>query len=280
MLIFNTIAEIRNYLITIKKDKKIGLVPTMGALHDGHAALIDQSVQDNDITICSIFVNPIQFNNSSDLEKYPRTLDADAALLSKHKCDVLFAPSAQEMYPNGMPQLTIDFGYQNSVMEGSFRPGHFSGVGVVVAKLFNIIQPQVAYFGQKDFQQCLVVKQLARELSFPLEIKIVPTLREKSGLAMSSRNRRLTEKQLETAPKLYEILSQAAKDSKHESVEHIKSQSLQKLLEVGFNPEYFEFVDFETGVLCEELIPNRTYGICTAAFLGEVRLIDNIIFNA
>ena len=258
----------------------IGLVPTMGALHEGHISLIKASKAENDLTVCTIFVNPIQFNNATDLEKYPKTIEADIQLLQSVNCDILFMPNATEMYPH-KTELVMDFGYQNTVMEGKFRPGHFSGVGIVVAKLFNIVQPERAYFGQKDFQQCLIIKQLVRELSFPIDIRIIETLRESDGLAMSSRNARLGVKARESAPKLYEALLYCAANSGNFSIVEVKEKAAEMLhADEMIDLEYIEFVDFESGKIALELIKGEKYGICLAANVGDVRLIDNIIFNA
>jgi pantoate--beta-alanine ligase len=209
MLIFNTISEIQHYLKTQQRaGKKIGFVPTMGALHAGHISLIERAKTENDLVVCSIFVNPTQFNNPDDLKKYPRTLELDCKLLLSSGCDVVFAPSAEEMYPN-LPHLRIDFGTFETVMEGKFRPGHFSGVGIVVSKLFNIVKPVKAYFGQKDLQQVAVIRRMVEELSFDLEIIPCPTWRETDGLAMSSRNSRLSAEARTLAPQIYKALNLA-----------------------------------------------------------------------
>ena len=193
MHIFKEIKPLRAFLNQKRAEQEsIGLVPTMGALHRGHLALIQASKAENKLTVCSIYVNPTQFNNSADLEKYPRTLPADIALLEEAGCDVLFCPGNQEMYRD-VSTLTMDFGGVDKILEGKFRPGHFSGVGLVVSKLFNIVAPDRAYFGQKDFQQFSVIARLVKELQFGLELRRIPTLRESDGLAMSSRNMRLNE---------------------------------------------------------------------------------------
>lgn len=277
MQIFYTQSSLRNFL---NAKHSIGFVPTMGALHEGHLELIKASKKSNKTTVCSIFVNPTQFNNPQDLEKYPRTTEQDIALLESVDCEVLFLPSVEEIYPT--PNiLTFDFGYQNSVMEGKFRPGHFSGVGVVVSKLFNIVQPHKAYFGQKDFQQCLIIKQLVQELFFPIELIIVDTKREADGLAMSSRNKRLNDEARAIAPKLYQTLQFAILQTAHSDVKEISLKCSQILNAIPLiTVEYVEFVDWETGKIVESLQNGRKYGICIAAQVGEVRLIDNIIFVA
>lgn len=200
MHIFNTISETQQYLKAQQRaGKTIGFVPTMGALHAGHISLIERAKTENDLAVCSIFVNPTQFNNSDDLKKYPRTLERDCEMLRPVGCDVVFAPSAEEMYPS-LPQLKMDFGTLETIMEGKFRPGHFNGVGIVVSKLFNIVKPDKAYFGLKDLQQVAVIRRMVQELSFDLEIIPCPTLRETDGLAMSSRNTRLSPEARALAP--------------------------------------------------------------------------------
>jgi pantoate--beta-alanine ligase len=274
------IKKIANLRKRMEGANGVGLVPTMGALHEGHLSLVRISKSENAVTVCSIFVNPIQFNNATDFEKYPKTLDSDIQLLENENCDILFLPDAEEMYPQ-KTELVIDFGYQNTVMEGKFRSGHFSGVGIVLSKFFNIVQPDRAYFGQKDFQQCLVVNQLVRELSLPIDIKIIDTLREADGLAMSSRNKRLSDEARKIAPKIYQTLKFAELQSKHSPVREIKIKVLEMLSAFELVvPEYLEFVDYNTGRVVNSLEKGRKYGICIAAFVGDVRLIDNLIINA
>ena len=280
MLIFNTIVETQNYLkIHQKAGKSIGFVPTMGALHAGHISLIECSKVDNNLTVCSIFVNPTQFNNPEDLKKYPRTLDKDCEMLQSAGCDVVFAPSAEEMYPS-LPQLRMDFGTLETVMEGKFRPGHFNGVGIVVSKLFNIIKPDKAYFGLKDLQQVTVIRQMVRDLSFDLEIIPCSTLRETDGLAMSSRNARLSVEARTLAPQIYKVLNLAKEKletgfSTKETQEAVNQYFSQY---TAFKLEYFEVVDFDTLKTIEAKNTTGKSALCIAAYLGEVRLIDNIVF--
>jgi len=279
--VFNQILPLRQYLSEeIKKGKKIGFVPTMGALHNGHVSLIEKSRRENDITVCSIFVNPTQFNNTSDLLKYPRPIEQDKQILEKALCDILFLPDEKEMYPS--PAFTkISFGNVEEVMEGKYRKGHFSGVGIVLSKLFHIVQPDNAYFGQKDLQQCAIVKVLVKDLFFNVNIVICPTLREADGLAMSSRNKRLSPEQRQAAPVLYQTLEGAKKDllqgkkieKVKEEVEHFfKLRNDMKL-------EYFEIVDSVTLLSIQNPHDHKEIAICIATYFGEVRLIDNIIFN-
>jgi pantoate--beta-alanine ligase len=259
---------------------KIGFVPTMGALHDGHVSLVEQSWQNNDITVCSIYVNPTQFNNSDDFLKYPKTIETDTEMLQAAGCDFLFLPSDAEMYAAGSPRLSFRFGALEEVMEGSFRPGHFTGVGIIVSKLFNIVQPDVAYFGLKDLQQYLIVKQLVADLSVPVKIVGCPIIREEDGLAMSSRNKRLSEKQRAVAPLLQQALLWAQSQLTNLSIGEIKNGVAQMLAkEPQFKLEYFEIAN---GISLESLNKyeaNTPTALCIAAFLGDVRLIDNILID-
>lgn len=280
MLIFNTISATQEYLKSQQKaGKTIGFVPTMGALHAGHISLIERSKTENELTVCSIFVNPTQFNNPEDLKKYPRTLDNDCELLQAAACDVVFAPSAEEMYPS-LPQLRMDFGTLETVMEGKFRPGHFNGVGIVVSKLFNIVKPDKAYFGLKDLQQVAVIRQMVKDLSFDLEIIPCPTLREMDGLAMSSRNTRLSVEERALAPQIYKVLT-FAKEKLQEGFSAKATQEAvnQCLIDYpAFELEYFEVTNFDTLLPIETKIEDGKTALCIAAFLGGVRLIDNIVF--
>lgn len=277
MEIFNEIKPIRAFLTAQKKrGKSVGLVPTMGALHDGHLELIRISRQENDLTVCSIYVNPAQFNNASDLEKYPRTLASDTALLEVAGCDAIFAPANAEMY--SIPsQLHFDMGHLDKILEGEFRPGHFSGVALVVSKLFNIVAPTRAYFGQKDFQQLKVITKLVEELMFDIELKSVPIVREKSGLAMSSRNQRLNPEEKERATVFYRSLL-LAKDllKKGESIIPVREKVKQLCeSEPAVRLEYFEWVD-TVNLKPAENVSSQTI-LLIAGYVGEVRLIDNLI---
>lgn len=278
MKVFTTIVEIQNYLKS-NYPKTVGFVPTMGALHEGHIALIMKSIAENELTVCSIFVNPTQFNNLDDLKKYPRTLEQDCEILQDAGCDVVFAPSAEEMYPT-LPSLKIDFGYLEHIMEGKFRPGHFNGVGIVVAKLFNIVKPTKAYFGQKDVQQVAVINRLITDLSFDLKMVVCDTIREKDGLAMSSRNRRLSPEARGHATKIFQsmIIGQKLLLEGY-STFVVKNKVLDFYKEnPQFKLEYYEIADFETLESIDELNPKRRTAIIVAAHLDGVRLIDNYIF--
>ena len=290
MKIFNKIADLRAYLHECRaKNQKIGFIPTMGALHEGHLALVQCAKNEVEIAVCSIYVNPTQFNNPQDLEKYPRTLENDVKLLETVFCDVLFVPENGEMYPE-KNLLKFDFGALETVMEGRFRPGHFNGMATVVCKLFNIVQPNKAYFGQKDLQQYMVVRQFIADLSFPIELVCYPIVREKSGLAMSSRNKRLTQAQMEIAPKLYEALLMAQNLLQNQQENFIKStfeikvEILNFLRNIqGIEVEYFEIVAANTLISLEDISKNNaektSIALCIAAFLGEIRLIDNLLLE-
>ncbi|MBI3219729.1 MAG: pantoate--beta-alanine ligase [Bacteroidetes bacterium] len=277
MEIFNEIKPLRAFLTAQKKlGRSIGLVPTMGALHHGHLELIRSSRKENDLTVCSIYVNPTQFNNANDLEKYPRTLATDTALLTEAGCDVIFAPANTEMYASPS-QLHFDMGHLDKILEGEFRPGHFSGVALVVSKLFNIVAPTRAYFGQKDFQQYKVITHLVNELMFDIELKSVPIVREASGLAMSSRNQRLNHEETGYATVFYRSLL-LAKDllNKGESIIPVR-EKVKQLCESfpAVRLEYFEWVD-TVNLKPAENVSSQTI-LLIAGYVGEVRLIDNLI---
>lgn len=281
MEIFEEIEPLRAFL----KGKRtalnsIGLVPTMGALHNGHLALIRACKAENEVTVSSIYVNPTQFNNQADLDKYPRTLEADIKMLKAEGCEVLFVPRNAVMY-SAHQSLTFDFGALDKVLEGEFRPGHFSGVALVVSKLFNIVQPNRAYFGQKDYQQFQIINRLKEELKFPVELRSVPIKREKSGLAMSSRNQRLSDDDKTKAVFLYNSLNYA-KDQILNGVPfaEIKSEVEQKAKENrGVKLEYFELANKNTLQQLENKNDLENGIILIAAFVNDVRLIDNILLS-
>jgi pantoate--beta-alanine ligase len=278
MIVCTTISELRTNLKSQRAaGQSIGFVPTMGALHKGHISLINKAKADTDVVVCSIFVNPTQFNNVNDLAVYPRTLDTDCAMLAAVDCDIVFAPSATEMYAEPH-QIKFDFGSLEHVMEGKFRPGHFNGVGLVVSKLFNIVQPDVAFFGQKDIQQCAVINRLIIDLSFQIKLVICPTEREADGLAMSSRNKNLTAEQRSIAPNLYNQMSICKnKLLEGERVEIVKTQLTNALAQIdGIELEYFEIVDRSSLVSIDTFVENKS-AMCMAAFLGKTRLIDNFL---
>lgn len=279
MLQFDTIAGLRQQLKSIRSTQSIGLVPTMGALHAGHATLLENARQENEVVVSSIFVNPTQFNNADDLARYPRTLDDDYNLLDAAGCDLVFVPSVAEMYIDS-PLLRLNFGALETTMEGAFRPGHFNGVGIVVAKLFNIVQPDRAYFGQKDLQQVAVIRRLTKDLGFPVELIRCPTVREADGLAMSSRNRNLTAAERAQATLLFRALTHAH-DMLTDGYSTVQTKNAVQTLFEGdpaFTLEYVEIVNADTLQRADEILAPGQTAICLAAHLGKVRLIDNLVF--
>jgi pantoate--beta-alanine ligase len=281
MEIFKQIAPLKAYLKEVRLNgKSIGLVPTMGALHRGHIALIEAAQKQNQFIVCSVFVNPTQFNNPADLLKYPRTIEKDTELLKEVRCDVLFYPETQEIYPE-KTKLKIDFGDLDTVMEGKFRPGHFSGVGLVVAKLLHIVEPNDAYFGQKDWQQFAIIRQLVEELNFNLALHSVPTLREADGLALSSRNLRLTPEQRLRASAFYQALRRAQKLLREGSSLTAVKKVVREIVEQqeGVKLEYFELADSKNLNLIENVEGSNQPIMCIAGYVGEIRLIDNLFVD-
>jgi pantoate--beta-alanine ligase len=253
----------------------IGFVPTMGALHEGHLSLVKKAKSENDICVVSIFVNPIQFNNKEDLEKYPRNLEKDAQYLGTvlGKNDVIFAPSVEEMYPSE-PTEKYDFASLESVMEGKFRPGHFNGVAIVVKRLFDIVEPTCAYFGEKDYQQLQIIKKMVEIEKLPLRIVSCPIVRERNGLAMSSRNVRLSPEDRKNAAKIYGVLAEVAKAVK---VAELVDNIVKKLNAIpNAKTEYVEIVDSKTLQSVESFERGKNYRLCVAIYFGDIRLIDNI----
>ncbi|MET3731488.1 pantoate--beta-alanine ligase [Moheibacter stercoris] len=261
------------------KNKTIGFVPTMGALHAGHISLVEESKKQNDFTIVSVFVNPTQFNNLEDLEKYPRTEQADAALLEDAGVDAVFFPSVEVMYPNGAESNSYDFNGLENQMEGKFRPGHFDGVGTIVKRFFEIVQPDHAYFGEKDFQQLRIIQQMVENYKIPLEIVPVEIKRDENGLAMSSRNKRLTEEMLEESPKIYQILLKAKDFLQNNSVEATKKMVEEEFAKTKLELEYIEIADEKTLESVTNIEPNQKIRAFIAAFAGDIRLIDNLRLN-
>lgn len=278
MQIFKEIGPLKAFLVEKRKQANtVGFVATMGALHEGHLKLIYESRSENSTTICSIFVNPSQFNNPEDLQKYPRTLEKDILLLEKAGCDALFCPEVETMYSQ-KSYLRFDFGHLDKVMEGQFRPGHFSGVALVVSKLLHIVEPDIAYFGQKDWQQFAIIRQLVSELKFNVVLKSIPTLREDNGLAMSSRNVRLTDTQRENAALIHRALASATDKLKAgEPVSAVKKFVNEELeSDKDFRVEYFEIADSENLTLLNNVTESARPILCIAVFVGDVRLIDNM----
>jgi pantoate--beta-alanine ligase len=281
MLIFKSIGQIQSYLKSAGLEgAKIGFVPTMGALHEGHISLIKAAQQENKITVCSIFVNPTQFNNSSDLEKYPRTTEQDIELLHDNCCDVLFLPDVEEMYPDGqILEKQYDLGFVETVLEGASRPGHFQGVAQVVEKLLDIIKPDNLYMGQKDYQQIAVVARLLKLMGSDIQLKSIPTTREPDGLAMSSRNKRLTEPQRNIAGLIYQCLVSIQTKDGLQQFSIIKKECEDILTKKGFKPDYVTLADAETLEPLVDYVKDRRMVALIAAFIGDVRLIDNLLLN-
>ncbi len=276
---FTTISSLTTYLEEpISKGLTIGFVPTMGALHPGHLNLVKRSKLENDLTVCSIFVNPIQFNNASDLAQYPRTLELDLKLLENIRCDVVFTPEGTEMYPEGQENtLDIDFGTLDKVMEGKFRPGHFKGVAIVVEKLLSIVKPSRAYFGKKDYQQLAIIKFMVDKTGMPVKIVPCETIREPDGLAMSSRNVRLTAAERNLAPSIYQALVAVKEQAGQQPIGILKEWAIDKIQEnSAMKIEYFEIGDKETLMPVENWDHLDRSVAFIALFLGDVRLIDNI----
>lgn len=282
MKVITKVIDMQNELFVQRKNgRSIGLVPTMGALHEGHASLVRRCVKENDVTVVSVFLNPTQFNDKGDLERYPRTLDADCKLLEKEGADYVFAPSVEEVYP--IPdERHFEFPPVTTVMEGAKRPGHFNGVCQVVSRLFYIVRPQRAYFGEKDWQQIAVVKQLVKYMGVNIEIVECETVREKDGLAKSSRNTLLTADERAIAPKIYEALKAGVKYAKTHSVEETHDKVVADINAVeGLDVEYFSIVDANTLLDIQSWDDCEKAVGCITVYCGKtpIRLIDHIDFN-
>ncbi len=278
MFVFTTVNELQHFISSHASKHRIGFVPTMGALHAGHLSLINASKHNHELTVCSIFVNPTQFNNPIDLEKYPRTLSQDLKLLAETGCDVVFTPEPEQLYGSDIQAQIYDYGEIMNSFEGAFRPGHFNGVITVVKKLFEAVKPDAAYFGSKDLQQCMVVSQLIKR-EFPnLKLHIMPTIREENGLAMSSRNTRLSDTEKILATGLYKAMNNAAENIKNEVDINaaINAAAYKYLNNPLFKIEYFNLINTENFNVANAIQPNCNYAIIIACWCGEVRLIDNL----
>ena len=282
MILLKTATDLSHFLSTPKaRNLQTGFVPTMGALHEGHLSLVEHSKRNNNITVASIFVNPTQFNDPKDFTHYPVTLEKDIYLLEKAGCDLLFLPSVQVIYPSGM-QLTrpYDLGYLETLLEGKYRPGHFQGVCQVVHRLLELVQPTNLYLGQKDYQQCMVIRQLIHITALPVELQIVPTRRELSGLAMSSRNLRLSEKEKEEAAVIYQQLLKIQAGLRPGKLDNLVTEATAALLAAGFDK-----IDYVSIADAASLRPVTAWDgqsklvAQVAAFIGGVRLIDNLTLN-
>lgn len=261
------------------QNKRIGLVPTMGALHKGHLSLLDYIKSHCDISVCSIFVNPTQFNNAEDLEKYPRPIQHDLQVLEDNGCDIVFMPSVEEMYGEN-ESWAIDLGELDQVLEGASRPGHYQGVTQIVKKLFDIIKPEIACFGQKDYQQFLVVQKMVNIFSLDIDLLMCPTIREKDGLAMSSRNVRLSPKGRQQALAIYQTLKELQESCSQSGIIKAKEQAVMKLKESeGITLEYLEICEPQTLKAIQVFNKEDQFVALVAVWVEGVRLIDNIIFK-
>jgi pantoate--beta-alanine ligase len=281
MQIFTKIEALKAFLKEKRAlSKTVGLVPTMGALHKGHLHLVETSRHDNDITVSTIYVNPTQFNNARDLEKYPRTFEQDSVVLEKAGCDALFYPSNEEIYEHPST-LSFDFGQLDKVFEGEFRPGHFSGVALVVSKLLNIVLPDIAYFGQKDYQQFMVISRLVEELKFNVQLKCISTQRETDGLAMSSRNNRLTPEERKKATILFRSLTTARDMLLMKGSVSEAQVAVQQLWgkEVGIKLDYFAVAEAKNLNALDNVKDAGSAILLIAGYVGEVRLIDNLMLE-
>jgi pantoate--beta-alanine ligase len=281
MLIFKKVADLQSWVTQERAGgRSIGFAPTMGALHDGHMELIRLSHRDGHRTVASIFVNPTQFNDPKDLEKYPRTPEKDLQLLHDTGCDAVLMPSVEEVYPPGSDvTINLDFRQLDEVMEGVFRPGHFIGMATVVNRLLDIVHPQSLYMGQKDFQQLTIVRDMIRQLNLPIELVMCPTVRESDGLAMSSRNMRLSPDMRAVAPVIYQTLQWASGEMRVRQASEIQTEAMQRLQAAGLRPEYFDIVDGISLLPVQRWEESEFIVACTAAFAGDVRLIDNLVIK-
>ncbi|EFM2097300.1 pantoate--beta-alanine ligase [Escherichia coli] len=279
MLIIETLPLLRQQIRRLRMEgKRVALVPTMGNLHDGHMKLVDEAKARADVVVVSIFVNPMQFDRPEDLARYPRTLQEDCEKLNKRKVDLVFAPSVKEIYPNGTETHTyVDVPGLSTMLEGASRPGHFRGVSTIVSKLFNLVQPDIACFGEKDFQQLALIRKMVADMGFDIEIVGVPIMRAKDGLALSSRNSYLTAEQRKIAPGLYKVLSSIADklQAGERDLDEIIAIAGQELNEKGFRADDIQIRDADT--LLEVSETSKRAVILVAAWLGDARLIDNKI---
>lgn len=279
MLLFQRSVDLQNWLHTVRgHNRKIGFVPTMGALHAGHLSLIQASRATDSYTVCSIFVNPTQFNEPSDLEKYPRTPGRDIELLVASGCDALFLPPVEEVYPEELDtSVSVELGALETVLEGEFRPGHFAGVVQVVHRLLQLVQPDRLYMGQKDYQQLTIIREMIRQLQLPVELVMVNIKREADGLAMSSRNVRLSPDFRRLAPVIYQTLLQVKQDWVEKTVPEWRAWALHRLEQAGLQPEYFEIIDGQSLQPVQAFKEAQSLLAVTAAWAGDIRLIDNVV---
>jgi pantoate--beta-alanine ligase len=275
MIVVETIKELKQELEKYSS-KNIGFVPTMGALHNGHISLVKRSVEENDVTVVSVFVNPTQFNDKADLERYPRTEEADKKLLEAAGCDIVFMPQVEEMYPEEDTRV-FNFGSIETVMEGKYRPGHFNGVAQIVSKLFYAVEPTRSYFGEKDFQQVAIIRDMVRQLNIPVEIIACPIIREESGLARSSRNELLSAEERKKAALISQVLSKSVNFAKEMSVEEVKNWVCEQFThDEVFKMDYYDIVDGNSLQSVSSWEDSDYIVGCIAIYCGKIRLIDNI----
>lgn len=280
MILLRNLSEVNSLIENLKNEaKEIGFVPTMGALHAGHISLISKAAQENDFTFVTIFVNPTQFNNAEDLINYPRTEEADLKILENSGCNAVYFPSVSDIYPEGEKSQSFEFGGLEKQMEGAFRPGHFDGVATVIQRFFEIVQPTRAYFGEKDFQQLRIIQELVPQIHSKVQIVPVPILREDDGLAMSSRNMRLTQEFRSESPIIYKILSEAKNYFQSHSVEETKQFVENAFAKTNLKLEYFEIADEATLLPATNLDKDKKLRGFVAVYAGDIRLIDNISLN-
>lgn len=275
MIVVETIKSLKQELEKYNS-KNVGFVPTMGALHDGHISLVKRSVEENDVTVVSVFVNPTQFNDKADLERYPRTEEADKKLLEAAGCDIVFMPQVEEMYPEKDTRV-FNFGSIETVMEGKYRPGHFNGVAQIVSKLFYAVEPTRSYFGEKDFQQVAIIRDMVKQLNIPVEIIACPIIREESGLARSSRNELLSAEERKKAALISQVLSKSVNFAKEMSVEEVKNWvNDQFKSDDTFKMDYYDIVDGNSLQSVSSWDESDYIVGCIAIYCGKIRLIDNI----
>ena len=283
MKVINKTSDLQAIIEQLKNDgKSIGLVPTMGALHKGHLSLVKNSISNNDITVVSIFVNPTQFNNPNDLASYPRTVEKDLELLQTVGCDVVFAPEADDIYSKSETDSRFEFDFEglDNVMEGKFRPGHFNGVVQIVSKLFDLVRPDRAYFGEKDFQQLAIIRLMTRRYNLPIEIVPCPIVREDSGLALSSRNSLLKDNEKQVASHIYAVLNESRQFVPQTEVEELKQCVIAAIEQKPeLKVEYFDIVDGHTLKSIVKWDESGYIVGCITVFCGNVRLIDNICYK-
>lgn len=280
MKVFKTVSSVQKHLNSLNLKNSLGFVPTMGALHEGHLSIIEKAKKDNKFVIVSIFVNPTQFENQEDLKKYPNQLELDLELLKSKKCDFVFIPSVKEMYSTKIKSEPFDFEGLDKVMEGTSREGHFDGVGTIVKKFFEIIQPHKAYFGEKDFQQLQIIKLMVNKNKLPIQIIPCDIYREKDGLAMSSRNMRLSANSRKAAPLIYQSLVSCKNLFLHKDINEVKiSVKNQFKNNPDLDLEYFEIADITSLTPCKVKDKNKKYRAFISVYAGSIRLIDNIALN-